>query len=167
MLSIDGPGQGISNLRKIRVTHDNHGPAGKAFVDYLATPPKIDAGRIGIFGISMGSYWAPLIAAHDRRIRACAGATACFLQKNRIFNESSPRFKQVFMYMAGIHDEDRFDRLAAKMTLERYAGRIACPILLCTGEFDPLSPPWKTPTPCSTGFRVRRNSGSSRTRPTT
>jgi dienelactone hydrolase len=140
MLSIDGPGQGISNLRKIRVTDDNYERAGKAFIDYLVKRPEVDAGKIGLFGISMGSFWAPRIAAHDHRVAACAAATACFLQKDWIFNQSSPRFKQVFMYMAGLQDEAKFDKLAEKMTLQGYGKKIECPILLATGEFDPLSP---------------------------
>ncbi len=140
MLSIDGPGQGVSNIRKIRVTVDNYEKAGRAFIDYLVQRPEVDAERIGLFGISMGSYWAPRIAAHDRRVRAVAAATACFGQKNWIFNESSPRFKQVFMYMAGIQDEVKFDRMAERMTIMNFAQRIACPILLATGEFDPLCP---------------------------
>jgi len=139
-LSIDGPGQGISNIRKIRVTHDNYEKAGKAFIDYLVKRPEMDAEKIGLFGISMGSFWAPRIAAYDARVKAVAAATACFGQKNWIFNESSPRFKQVFMYMAGIQDEAQFDKLAEKMTLLGYAKKIRCPILLATGEFDPLCP---------------------------
>lgn len=140
VLSIDGPGQGISNLRKIRVTHDNYEKAGKAFIDYLAVRPEVDAERIGLFGISMGSFWAPRIAAYDPRVKGVVAATACYMQKNWIFNESSPRFKQVFMYMAGIQDEDKFDTMAEKMTLEGHGKKIRCPILLATGEFDPLCP---------------------------
>ena len=140
VLSIDGPGQGISNLRKIRVTDDNYERAGKAFIDFLVKRPEVDAGKIGLFGISMGSFWAPRIAAYDHRVAAVAAATACFGQKNWIFNESSPRFKQIFMYMAGIQDEAKFDKMAEKMTLLGHGKKIRCPILLATGEFDPLCP---------------------------
>ena len=138
--AIDGPGQGMSNIRKIRVTVDNYERAGKAVIDYLVSRPEIDAEKIGVFGISMGSFWGPRIAAHDPRVKACAGASATFTNKNHIFNVSSPRFKQIFMYMAGISDEDAFDEMAEQMTLIGHAGKIKCPMLLATGEFDPLSP---------------------------
>lgn len=44
------------------------------------------------------------------------------------------------MYMAGIHDEDAFDEMAARMTLDGWAEQITCPTLMVTGEYDPLSP---------------------------
>jgi alpha-beta hydrolase superfamily lysophospholipase len=138
--AMDGPGQGKSNLRKIRVTDDNYERAGAAVIDALLRRPEID-GRVGLMGRSMGSFWAPRIAAHDHRVAALAATSACFAPKLFIFNQASPRFKQVFMYMAGLsHDEAAFDELADRMVLTGYASRISCPTLLVTGEFDPLSP---------------------------
>ncbi|MBI1725499.1 MAG: alpha/beta hydrolase [Candidatus Tectomicrobia bacterium] len=138
--SMDGPGQGMSNIRKIRVTHDNYERAAQAVVNHLAGRPEVDAEKIGVFGISMGSFWAPRTAALEPRVRACAAASANLSGTQYIFEQASPRFKQVFMYMAGIPDEDAFDRMAEKMTLAGHAGRIRCPVLLGAGEFDPLTP---------------------------
>jgi pimeloyl-ACP methyl ester carboxylesterase len=138
--AMDGPGQGMSNIRKIRVTADNYQRAVKAVIDALVARPEIDPERIGVFGISMGSFWAPQAAAFDDRIKACVGASANFADKNHIFNEASPRFKQMFMYMAGISDESEFDAMADAMTLVGRGGKIRCPTLIATGEFDPLSP---------------------------
>jgi dienelactone hydrolase len=140
--AMDGPGQGMSNLRKIRVTDDNYESAGKAVIDYLVSRPEIDGERLGLFGRSFGSFWAPRIAACDPRVEALAAGSACFAPKVHIFNQASPRFKQVFMYMAGMtDDEDGFDEMADRMVLTGgYAARITCPTLLVTGEFDPLSP---------------------------
>ncbi len=138
--AMDGPGQGICNIRKIRVTADNYERAVKAVIDVLVKRPEIDADKIGVFGISMGSFWAPRAAGYDSRIKACAGASATFANKDHIFNVSSPRFKQVFMYMAGISDEREFDKMAEAMTLAGFGRKIQCPTLMATGEFDPLSP---------------------------
>ena len=140
-IAIDGPGQGESNLRKIRATPDNYERAGKAVIDYLMTRPEIDADKIAVYGLSMGSYWAPRIAAYDSRIKACVAGVACFfMNRHTIFEEASPRFKMTFMYMAGIEDEDEFDKMVQDMTLKGLGARIKCPTLLMTGEFDPLSP---------------------------
>jgi dipeptidyl aminopeptidase/acylaminoacyl peptidase len=139
VLSIDGPGQGECNLRKVRVTADNHGDAGTAAVDFLTGHPKIDSKRLAVFGVSMGSYWAPLIAARDSRLRACVGAIACFGNKTAIFDEASPLFRRNFMFMSGIHDDEEFDRMAEQMTLVGRVGAINCPTLLVTGQYDPLS----------------------------
>jgi hypothetical protein len=68
-------------------------------------------------------------------------SVACFNPNNTIFTQSSPRFKQMFMYMAGYEDEEKFDVEVAKgMTVRGYMDKIRCPTLLVTGEFDPLCP---------------------------
>ncbi len=138
LLCIDGPGQGVSNLRKIRVTADNYERAGRACIDWLTTRPEVDADKIAVSGFSMGSYWVSRIAALDDRVKAIATAAACYGSKRAIFQESSPRVKQMFMYMAGIHDEQEFDRLAEQMTLDEQATEIHCPSLQVVGEYDPL-----------------------------
>ena len=141
VLSMDGPGQGASNLRKIRAVGDNYERAGAAVVSYLQKRKEINAKKIAIYGVSMGSYWTLRLASTDRRIAAVASTVACFNPNNTIFTQSSPRFKQMFMYMAGYTDEDAFDEEVAKpMTVRGHLDRIKCPTLLATGEFDPLSP---------------------------
>lgn len=139
-LTIDGPGQGESNARETWVTLDNFERAGAAAIDFLGTVPGIDANRVGVYGWSMGSYWAPRIAAHDPRVKALVGAMGVYLQKDTIFRQSKPAYRANYMYMSNIHDEDAFDEMAAQMTLEPVAGRIRCPTLLAMGEFDELCP---------------------------
>ena len=137
-LLVDGPGQGMSNLRKIRVTADNHERATSACVDWLTKRPEVDPERIGVMGISMGSYWSNRLAARDSRVKAIASSAANYGTKKAIFEEASPRFKQIFMYMAGIHDEAEFDRMAEKMHLFGYGPKVRCFSLMVLGEYDPL-----------------------------
>jgi pimeloyl-ACP methyl ester carboxylesterase len=139
VLALDGPGQGSSNLRKIRVTADNYERAGQAAIDYIAGRPELAGDRDAVVGSSMGTFWGARICALDPRVKACATARACWGPKVHIFNQASPRFKQVFMYMAGIHDELTFDALAEQLTLDGWGPRIQCPSLLVTGEYDPLT----------------------------
>ena len=139
-LHLDGPGQGTSNIRKIRVTLDNYERAGSAAIDYLSDRDEVDEEQIVVSGFSMGSYWGMRLAAIDKRVKAVATAAACYGPKDAIFEQASPRFKQVFMYMAGIHDEDKFDEFAAQMVLDDLASDVTCPALQVTGEYDPLAP---------------------------
>ena len=139
-LSIDGPGQGESNTRETWVTLDNFERAGKAAIDFMETLPALDASKIGVYGWSMGSYWGPRIAAYDSRVKALVGAMGNYLQKDTIFKYSKPAYRANYKYMSNIHDEDEFDAMAAKMTLEPLAGEIKCPTLLAMGEFDELCP---------------------------
>ncbi len=141
MISMDGPGQGSSNFQKIRAVGDNYERAGAAVISYLQTRPEIDADRIALYGFSMGSYWVLRLSSYDPRVAGVVAATACFNPNNTIFTQSSPRFKQMFMYMAGYEDEQKFDdEVAQHMTVRGHMEKIKCPTLLVTGEYDPLCP---------------------------
>lgn len=139
VFTFDGPGQGESNLGKLRITHDNYERAVSAAIDYLAQRPEVDCDRLGVIGSSFGSLWGLRAAARDPRIKAIAVVAVCFGDKRGIFEQSSPRFKQVFMYMAGLQDEEAFDRMAEQMTSFGFGSNIRCPTLICSGEFDPLT----------------------------
>ena len=134
VISMDGPGQGSSNLQKIRAVKDNYERAGAAVISYLLKRPEVDPKKIAIYGISMGSYWSLRLSSYDHRPAAVVSATACFNPNNTIFTQSSPRFKQMFMYMAGYEDEERFDREVARgMTTRGHLHEVKCPTLLVTG----------------------------------
>jgi dipeptidyl aminopeptidase/acylaminoacyl peptidase len=140
VLAIDGPGQGISCLREIFVTEDNYERAASECISYLINRPEVNADKIVSLGCSMGSYWGVRLMALDKRIKASAQVAACYSGKRHIFEMSSPRFKQIFMNMAGMDNEEIFDEMAAKMHLQGYAKKIDRPILLTAGEYDPLTP---------------------------
>ncbi len=138
-LAIDGPGQGESLVRKIWVDEENYGRAGKAVIDYLVKRPEVDPDKIGIHGVSMGTYWGPLIAIHDPRVKAISTHASCQYEKDHIFNETSPNFRLRFMWMAGNLSDEEFDRMAAKMTLQGREAQIKCPHIIFHGEFDHLT----------------------------
>ena len=139
-LALDGPGMGTSNIRKIHVEPGSYGKVATAAIDYLSTRPEIDMDKIGVSGYSFGSYWGMEMAAADKRIKAVGTAAACYGPMTSIFEEDSPHFKQVFMYMAGYEDEEAFDRMADQMNLNNVAGKVTCPCLIVSGEYDPLAP---------------------------
>ena len=139
VFSMDGPGQGESTLRGIHVGVDNYERAVSAALDVLLARPEVDPDRLAVIGRSFGSYWAVRAAAHDSRIKALAVDAICFGDKRGIFEKASPRFKQIFMMMAGEPDEERFDALAEQMVFTDQPERVRCPALISAGEFDPLT----------------------------
>ena len=141
VLSVDGPGQGEALERGIYVDATNHVAAAKAAFEFLAARIDVDPRRIGIAGRSFGTFWSLRAAADEPRYAAVAGAVACyFWDRLTIFDEAPIRFKQVFMAMAGMDDEKAFDAMCEGFTLKGHAERVACPVLMATGEFDPLNP---------------------------
>ncbi|OGA45177.1 MAG: hypothetical protein A3F74_11695 [Betaproteobacteria bacterium RIFCSPLOWO2_12_FULL_62_58] len=138
--SFDGPGQGESNLRGIRLTADNYEDAASAAIDYLLKRPEIDPEKIGVYALSFGSHWGMRIAATEHRIRAVAAPWASFVDKYYLMTEESPRYKQLFGYLTQSATEEELDRIVAKMTMEGLMDKITCPALLVAGEYDPRAP---------------------------
>lgn len=141
VLAIDGPGQGEALERGIYVNATNNMLAASAAYEFLAARDDVDEDRIGIVGRSFGTFWSLRAAADEPRFAAVAGAVACYYwDRLTIFDEAPIRFKQVFMAMAGMTDEAAFDAMCEDFTLKGHADRVRCPVLMATGEFDPLNP---------------------------
>ena len=138
-LALDGPGQGESLMRKIWVNEENYGRVGKAAIDYLVNRPEVDPEKIGVHGTSFGTFWGPLIALNDPRVKALSSHMSNEYTKDHIFNETSPNFRLRFMWMAGNLNDEEFDKMAAKMTLEGREANIKCPHIMFHGEFDHLT----------------------------
>src|SRR5262249_40637334 len=67
--SVDGPGQGEAEY-DLAIRGDWEVP-GAAIIDYLVTEPALDPDRIGVWGVSLGGYYAPRVASGDGRVKAC------------------------------------------------------------------------------------------------
>ena len=140
VLAVDGPGQGETFGNGLLVTLDNYERAMSAFIDHMTAKPEIDADRVGIWGVSMGSYWGLRTAASDHRVKAVATAMGCYGDMETIFEKAQPGFKANFMRMTGYTDEGAFDgEIASRMGLGSVADQITCPVLMAYGEFDELS----------------------------
>ena len=140
VFSFDGPGQGESNLRGIRLTDDNYEDAAGAVIDYLMKRKEVDAKKIGVYALSFGSFWGMRIAAKNRHIAAAAAPWASFVDKYYLMTEESPRYKQLFAYLTQSSSEDELDAVWQKMTMDGLMDKITCPTLIVTGEYDPRAP---------------------------
>ena len=116
--SFDGPGQGESNLRGIRLTADNYEDAASAAIDYLVKRPEVDPKKIGVYALSFGSHWGMRIAATEHRIAAVAAPWASYVDKYYLLTEESPRYKQLFAYLTQSATEEELDKVVAGMTMD-------------------------------------------------
>jgi dipeptidyl aminopeptidase/acylaminoacyl peptidase len=140
-LLFDGPGQGEAIFEGAWVSRTNMVDAGVAALESLAAQPEIDPERLGVTGVSFGSWWATQIAAATPAVRATAvWAVAHEDGLEHIFERATPTFKARFMAMAGYVDEDAFDAFARRWKLSDEAPRIRSPYLAIAGEDDELSP---------------------------
>ena len=140
VFSFDGPGQGESNLRGIRLTDDNYEDAAGAVIDTLMKRKEVDAKKIGVYALSFGSFWGMRIAAKNRNVAAAAAPWASFVDKYYLMTEESPRYKQLFAYLTQSSSEAELDAVWQKMTMEGLMDKVTCPTLIVTGEYDPRAP---------------------------
>jgi dipeptidyl aminopeptidase/acylaminoacyl peptidase len=137
---IDGPGQGESNIRGLKLTADNYERAASAALTVLLERPEIDASKVGVYSLSFGSYWGARFAATDDRIAAAAVVWASICDKYYLFEEESPRYKQLFAFLAGATSEEQLDELSEQMDIAQLLPQITCPTLVTVGQYDPRSP---------------------------
>lgn len=141
VLALDGPGQGECTTRDIHATEGAWLDTGRAVFPWMRARPEIDPDRIGVYGISFGSFWATQLASTDDRLAGCAVALACHEPGcHTIFETASPTFKLRFMYMTGHTDERAFDDFARTLSLRGVAAGVRSPYLCVAGECDELSP---------------------------
>lgn len=100
-------------------------------LDYLASRPEIDATRIGVEGMSMGSTRAWWLAALDERVKAVVGV-ACFTRYKELIEQRELRAHGIYYFVPGMLKH--FDT-------EAVMGLIAPrPFLVLTGDSDKGSP---------------------------
>jgi dienelactone hydrolase len=137
--ALDGPGQGESLTKGLKMTLDNYDRAISTVIDWLSSHPAIDPSRIVIMGSSMGSWWATRAAAVEPRIRAIAANMSNLGDKFVLLNQAQPSFMAGLMFMTGISDPSAIQDLSKQMLLDDIAPKVTVPYLIVTGENDELT----------------------------
>jgi alpha-beta hydrolase superfamily lysophospholipase len=136
--TFDGPGQGETWFQGGMIVEFEQ--ATSAVIDHLEKLPQVDAGRVGVFGPSMGGYLAPRSAACDERIRACAVAGGMY-DRTRVLNRLDDSFEFARVaHIWKVYDKKQLADLNRRCTLEGLAPKIRCPLLVVHGtkDFVPL-----------------------------
>jgi dienelactone hydrolase len=141
VLAFEGPGYWEPPLRGIYVDVPGWAEAAKTVADWLAKRPEIDADKIGMTGVSYGSFFTAIMMAADARYKACAVTGTCYEPGgDTIFDRASPTFKKRFMFMSGITDERTFDDFRKTIDWSGYAQNVKGAYLVACGEYDQLCP---------------------------
>jgi dienelactone hydrolase len=141
VLAFEGPGYWEPPLRGIYVDVPGWAEAGKTVADWIAQRPELDVDKIGMTGVSFGSFFTAIMMAADARYKACAVTGTCYEPGGEtIFNRASPTFKKRFMFMSGITDEKEFDKFRKTLDWNGYAQKVKGAYIVACGEYDQLCP---------------------------
>jgi dienelactone hydrolase len=135
--SVDGPGQGEAEY-DLAIRGDWEVP-GAAIIDHLSTEPGLDASRIGVWGVSLGGYYAPRVASGDERVRACVALAGPFIFAEN-WDQRPILTREAFRVRSKSADMDSAREAARQLTMEGRAEQIRCPLLAVMGKLDRLIP---------------------------
>lgn len=136
-LAFDGPGQGEAEYEfPIRGDYEE---AVSAVVDYVETRRDLDAARIGLWGVSLGGYYAPRAAAFEKRVRACISLSGPFDWAG-IYGALPALTRDTFRVRSKSGSEAEALERAATLTLAGCARNIACPLFVVAGKQDRIVP---------------------------
>jgi alpha-beta hydrolase superfamily lysophospholipase len=149
-LAIDGPGQGEAlRLRNLPARYDYEVP-GRAAYEYVAGRQDVAKDRVAIMAYSAGGYYAPRAAAFEKRYKALVAWGAHYdyhaaWQKRWEGMQANSRGSATshfqLPWVLGVKDMDAAMEKMKKFTLDGVADKIECPILICHGGSDLLTPP--------------------------
>jgi 2,6-dihydroxypseudooxynicotine hydrolase len=136
--SVDGPGQGEAEY-DLPIRADWSGPA-EAVLAALEEIPELDTARLGVWGVSLGGYYAPRFAAAlGDRVAACVALSGPW-SFGAAWDGLPELTRATFVARSGARDEQDARRIADTLTLEGSAEKITCPLLIVAGRKDRLFP---------------------------
>jgi 2,6-dihydroxypseudooxynicotine hydrolase len=136
-LAIDGPGQGEAEYElSIEPAYEK---VAAAAVDCLQTIQDIDPVRIGLFGVSLGGYYAARAAAYERRLKAVVALAGAY-RFDLDWDELPPQTRATFQVRSGAKSAEDARAKAADLTLEEAAAHIGTPLLVVGGGRDAIVP---------------------------
>jgi 2,6-dihydroxypseudooxynicotine hydrolase len=134
VLVFDGPGQGEGEYdMPIR---GNYETAVKAVIDYIETRSDLDsADGVGMWGVSLGGYYAPRAAAFEKRIKATIALAGPYDMGDN-WDTLPELTREAFRVRSHCKTLEDARRNAATLSLKGAAEKITCPLFLVTGKLD-------------------------------
>ncbi len=134
-LGVDGPGQGEAEYElPIEPAYER---VVAACFDWLERRPEADAERLGVFGVSVGGYYAARAAAFEPRARATVALAGPYA-----FDQGFERLpvltRAAFQRRSGAASAGEAIERAAALTMAGAAERITSPLLVVFGRLDRL-----------------------------
>jgi len=137
VIAIDGPGQGEAEYEfPIEPAYER---VVTAVADYLKGRDDLNPDRLGVFGVSLGGYYAARSAAYEPRVRAAVDLAGPY-RWDQDWDALPSQTRTTFQTRSGAASPAQARERAAALTLTDAAARITCPLLVVHGGRDRLIP---------------------------
>jgi dienelactone hydrolase len=136
-LSVDGPGQGEAEY-DLAIRGDWEVP-GAAILDAASGMSGIDPDRIGIWGVSLGGYYAVRLASGDSRVRACISLCGTYCLSD-VWAQMPELSRAAFTVRSKSSSPEEALARASELSLAGLAGQVKAPLLIVAGRRDRIFP---------------------------
>jgi dipeptidyl aminopeptidase/acylaminoacyl peptidase len=135
VLSLDGPGQGEISPR-LPIRHD-YEVAVSAAIDALDSHDRIDTGRVGLIGASLGGYYACRATAFEPRVTAAVTNCGPY-DWVACWDELPEVTRGAFRKYSWSSSDEEAKEKARALDLTGVAEKITQPLVVVHGMLDPL-----------------------------
>ncbi len=135
--AVDGPGQGEAEYGlAIRADWEVPGDAILAAVSRL---PGLDPARIGVWGVSLGGYYAARLASGDQRVRACVALCGPY-DFGATWDQLPDLSREAFRVRSKAPTAQQARLHADELTMAGRAAAVTAPLLVVAGQRDRIIP---------------------------
>lgn len=136
-LVFEGPGQGEAQY-DLPIRGDYEVPV-HAVMDYVETRKDLDTKRIGMWGVSLGGYYAPRATAFEKRIKACIALGGPF-DWGAAWDTLPDLTREAFTARSHCKTQAEGKKNAQTLSLVGIAEKITVPIFIVNGRHDRVVP---------------------------
>ena len=136
-LAFDGPGQGEAEF-EMNIEPKYEEPV-QAVLDYVDTRKDIDLNKIGIWGVSLGGYYAPRAACFIDRFKGCISLSGPY-NFGECYDFLPELTRATFIHRSGAKGIEGGRKIAYQMSVDIDIKNLKCPLYIVSGALDKVIP---------------------------
>jgi 2,6-dihydroxypseudooxynicotine hydrolase len=137
IFALDGPGQGEAEWTlAIRPEWDQ---VGEAVLTHLHSMDQVDNDRIGVWGVSLGGFYAARMASSDLPLKGTVALAGPY-NLGATWKDLNPLTRHAFEVRSFSSSPEEAEKRAWDLTLEGFASKITTPLMVVMGKRDRLFP---------------------------